>query len=289
MMRLTLAIFTLFCLVAGTVTGCVNTEIPVNGESTGNAEYVLTKALPEVTQQFMTYKIIQPDVTTTSVSDLGFSLGFIGEAAPIDPDYIGMSIPERNEILQVKIATGTIEYTCLDELYPLSPDLPDSDVAIKSSIEFLKSLGLWNDGLVAEEVEVGGTSQGSTSHLLVRFTRYVNGTPLTGPGDKFAIRIGDRGKVVHFLIRYPELEENKKVNILEPSVAFEKLQAGDAVFTLPTDCDIVEIEDVYLGYYLESINDIQEILLPFYVFQGICKDSKGDPIEEFKGWVKAVE
>jgi hypothetical protein len=199
-----------------------------------------------------------------------------------------MSNPEKQEIFQVLTTSGTIEYTCLNDLDPLSPTVPSNEEAVKIATEFLQLTGLWHSDLVANEAVVGGSVDGVTSLLLVRFTRYIDGYPVTGPGNKFGVRIGDHGKVVQLFIRYDELEQDKEVQIIAPSAAFEKLNAGDGVFTLPIDCSTVRITDVSIGYYLESISDKQENLTPFYIFRGECLDSSEGLLEEFTGWVDAV-
>jgi hypothetical protein len=258
------------------------------GESGAKAEFILDKSLPDVPQTIISYKIVQPIVTLESVSTLGARFGFTGNVGPIDPSMIGMSNPEKQEIFQVLTTSGTIEYTCLNDLDPLSPTLPSNEEAVKIATEFLQLKGLWHSDLVADEAVVGGTADGVTTHLLVRFARYIDEYPITGPGNKFAVRIGDKGKVVGFLLRYDELEKDKEVQIIAPSAAFEKLNAGDGVFTLPIDCSTVRITDVSIGYYLESISDKQENLTPYYIFKGECRDAKDGFIEEFTGWVDAV-
>ena len=285
--KLTLFI-SLFLIILLFVSCTGNGTLSNKGGSGAEADFVLDKSLPEVPSKIMSYKIVQPDVTLKSVADLGAKFGFTGKASPIEPSMIGMSNPEKQEIFQVITASGAIDYTCLNDLDSLAPSLPTNDEAVKIATEFLKLTGLWYSDLVADEAVVGGTSGGVPSHLLVRFTRYIDGYPLTGAGNKFAVRIGDKGKVIRLLVRYDELEKDKEVQIIDPSAALNKLEAGDGVFTLPVDCNTVKITDVSLGYYLESISDKQENLTPYYIFKGECRDAKDGFIEEFTGWVDAV-
>jgi hypothetical protein len=288
-MRNKLALFIGLFLLISLFTGCTTSNTPRNlGESDVKAEFVLNKSLPEVPEEVMSYRIAQPVVSIDSVANLGSKFGFMGEAGPIEPLAIGMSNEKTQEILQVNVNSGTIEYSCLSELFPLSPSLPDNTEAVKIATEFLVSVGLWHPDLVADEVTVGGTSEGKPSHLLVRFTRYVDGIPFTGPGNKFAVRIGDEGKVVRLLVRYSEIEQDKAVQTIDPDVAFSSLKAGNGIFVLPADCKTVVINNVTIGYYLETINEKQEYLIPFYIFSGECRDLKGGFIEEFTGWVKAT-
>ena len=284
-----LALFISLFLIILLFVSCTGNGIQSNkGESGAKAEFILDKSLPDVPQSIISYKIVQPIVTLKSVASLGARFGFTGEAGPVDPAEIVMSNPEKKEMLQVKINSGSIVYINDNDLFPLSPALPNNEEAVKIATEFLKLTGLWHPDLAANEAVVGGTSGGVTSHLLVRFTRYIDGYPVTGMGNKFGVRIGDKGKVVGFMLRYDELVQDKEVPIIDPATAFDKLKAGDGVFTLPIDCSTVRITDVSIGYYLENINDKQEYLTPYYVFKGECRDAKDNLIEEFTGWVDAV-
>ncbi|MFA5309481.1 MAG: hypothetical protein WC370_08380 [Dehalococcoidales bacterium] len=260
----------------------------IKGASGAEAELVLATDLPDFSQTVMSYKILPPDVTEASAAALGAGFGFTGQAGPIDPGMIGMSNPEKQEIFQIFTASGAIEYTCLDIVDSLSPALPGNGEAVDIATEFLQSTGLWHADLAAGDAVVGGTFEGVTSHLLVRFTRYVNGYPLTGPGNKFGVRIGDKGKVIRLLARYDELAQDKEVQIIEPEVAYSKLQTGDGIFTFPVDCTKVVITDISLGYYLVSISERQDTLTPYYIFKGECRDAGDNLLEEFTGWVDAV-
>lgn len=289
MKNLTVLFLSVF-LLTGMLSGCVDSDTQSgNAVETGtDVDFVLGKSLPAVPEQLISYSIKQPNVSTDSVATIGAKFGFLGEAGDIDFSMIGMSNEEKQEILQINVNSGAIEYTCLSELFPLSPSLPDEEDAAKIAVEFLQSVDLWYSDLELEDVTVGGTYAGDPSHLLVRFTRYINGIPLTGPGNKYAVRVGDEGKVIRILVRYPELEQSGEVQIISPEIAFNNLKSGKGFFSLPSDCKEVVISHVYLGYYLDTITQEQEYLMPSYIFKGECRDKRGNSIETFTGWTDAV-
>jgi hypothetical protein len=188
----------------------------------------------------------------------------------------------------VYVNSGAVEYTRLSELYESSPSLPDDVSATEIAIEFLKSHGLWHEDLTPEDTAVGGTYNGETSHLIVRFTRNINGMPLTGPGNKFGIRIGDKGKIIRILLWYPEVVVGSNAKTIDLNTAFSKLKTGDGLVNIPFGCKKVVISDVSLGYYLEDITKKQESLKPCYVFKGECLDAQDKYMSEFTGWINAI-
>ncbi len=291
MMKRKISLLVELILIVSLLAGCSIRDIHKTGnlgEAGSEVVFELTGSLPEIPQNVMSYKIIPPGITTDYVSSIGETLGFTGQVSITDSNIITMSKPDAQELLRVYVNSGAIEYTCLSELFPVSPDLPDYEQAIEIAIHFLENSDLWHSDLVVDEVTVGGTAQGKASHLLVRFSRYIEGIPLTGPGNIFAVRIGDNGKVIQLLARYPEIEPDKEVQCIDPEIAFDKLKDGEGIFSLPVDCKKVEINTISPGYYMDIIEEKQEYLIPYYIFQGDCKNSKGDSIQDFTGWVKAV-
>jgi hypothetical protein len=126
-----------------------------------------------------------------------------------------------------------------------------------------------------EKVTVGGTVDTTPSHLLVSFTQYIDGIPLTGPGDKFGVRISDNGEIARALIWHPELMIQGNIQCIDANQAYNSLIMGNKEYAVPTDCQEVIITNIYIGYYLEYILEGQEFVMPVYVFKGECFDSDG--------------
>jgi hypothetical protein len=101
--------------------------------------------------------------------------------------------------------------------------LPDDQGAASIATEFLKQAGLWFPDVEVKEVVVGGTTGPNPAHLLVNFARSVGGMPLTGPGKKFGVRVGDQGEVVSMFVYYPELVPDKAVRVISAAAALDIL------------------------------------------------------------------
>ena len=289
MLATMLSVISIICL-----NGCSNTYVgePITfpqGESYGKAEVVLAASLPETSGDVSVYKIIYPDITVDIVAEYGKGFGFFGEAAFVDAKYIAMSNQETNEIFQINAKTGALEYTSLDKLFQVDSKLPSNDEAESIAIEYLKEVGLWYLDITVEEVVVGGSTNGIPSHLLVRFTRTIDGIPVTGPGNKFSVRIGDQGEVIRVLVWHPELEPCDSISIIKPSTVFENFQSDTENIVVPFDCECVEITEFRLGYYLSSIEGDQEYVLPVYIFEGKCLDCNGEYLQDYLGWTEAFE
>jgi hypothetical protein len=255
-------------------------------------ELILSASLDGLPESVLSYRIVSPVVTVESVAELGARLGFTGEAAPIDDgSYIAMSKPETKDHLWVNTSSGAIDYSCPHKLYPLSPDpLPANDEAVDIAIRFLEQIDMYFPDLAANEPVIGGRISGNPAHLLVRFTRYVDGIPLTGMGNKFGVRISDEGEVARALLHYPELEPYKEVSIKAPDQAFNELKSGGGLLpAIEGYFDKVVIDEVSIGYYLESINKKQEFLLPAWTFSGEFQDTEGNYDGDYTDWVMAVE
>jgi len=258
------------------------------GESKGQAEFTLSASLTDVPNNLLSYRIVHPIVTHESVATIGAKLGFFGEAATIDSSIIGMSKTGLNEILWINAKTGALEYTCVDKLIQTNSNLPGNDESLKIATEYLKQAGLWFPDIEAEMPIVGGSTNGVPSHLLIRFTRSIDGIPTTGPGNKLGIRIGDQGQVIRIQMWHPELEIYKNIEIIGPLEAFNNLEAAGGQTVVPTECNSVVIEDISLGYYMPGTNETQEYVMPVYIFKGKCLDEKGDCLQDYLFWVEAA-
>jgi len=269
------------------LSGCSGSTNLLEGD-TGQAEFVISAYVEDAPSSISTYEIVSPEVSIQSVVELGAKLGFTGEASNIEAETIGMA-NEQNEVLRVNTTTGSLRYSCLDKLLQIDPDLPSYDEAINIATDYLKEAGLWFSDIVAEEVVVGAYFDGVPCHLLVRFSRYVDGIPVTGPGNKFGVRIGDQGEGVEILMWHPELELSTDVETVSPDSALSIIEDGGGSFSVPADCTSIVIKDIYIGYYLSNINESQEYLLPVYVFEGKCYNKDGEYLQDYMDWVEAFE
>ena len=286
MLLLTLVI-TLFLTGCSGITQSTELYYP-QGQSMGQIEginFTLNASLPETQDDIDYYKLVSSDVTIESVKALGNKIGIPGEANWIPSDTIVMS--ELPKMLRVS-ATGHIQYIVEHSLFELDANLPSYEEATMIATNFLKESGLWYDGVLLNNVTVGGTINTVPSHLLVNYSQYINGIPLTGNGSEFSVRIGDEGKIAGAAIWKPNLKLYGKVQCIKASDACNNLMAGNAInLSLPLNCKNVVINNIHLGYYLAPYTEGQEYVMPVYVFKGECLDSDGNFIEKFVAYVEA--
>jgi hypothetical protein len=288
----------------------------------GNPAFELTATDLPANNTMMVYKVENPVVTTDSVREIGGKLGFEGSAGYIDGDTkIAMLDEGAEEVrqLSVWVDSGAVEYAIVypDKLYPPEPpNLPSEEEARQIAIDFLAQSGLLPpdatvDGSYEAEVVTGGTyaiekeaseegvEEGGeigpevveeyVAHLLVRFHRQIDGFPVTGSGNKFGVRIGDEGEVITIIKVWREVTPYNEVVIKTPEQAYQELKSGAGSYYAPLDCEKVVVEQVYLAYWMESLDEHQEYVVPVYEFKGKCLNKDGEYLEDFTGWCEAVK
>lgn len=263
-----------------------------SGESMGQiqqAEFILNTSLPDSLSTLNYYKLVCPKVTIEAVKTLGAKLGFTGEAGTISSGAIVMSSKNGDDSLSVS-NTGRIEYYCEHGLFVLDAELSSNEDAAIIATEFLKELELWFSDVELQEVKIGGTVNTTPSHLLVQYRQYIEGIPLVGNGTSYAVRIGNGGKVVKAAVWHIELETQGTVQCIESFEACSLLMEGKGInFALPSNCDKVTINNIYIGYFIKSHMEAGETAMPVYVFEGECLDSEGNYIQDFRTYIDAVQ
>jgi hypothetical protein len=261
-------------------------NVPLNNVS-DDIDIAVMTPLPETPDYICSYRIIKPDITCQYVTEYGAKFGIVGEPSNTNFGQMTMSNPEKDKILHVYSETGALEYNCPNKLFKVNPELPSDNEAIDIATNFLRGIGFLFLDIDVENVVIGGSTNGIPSHLLVKFTRTIDGFPITGPGSKFGIRIGDEGEIVRVLVWHPEFEQAGEINIIEPYTAVNSLQTKKAYPAAPPDCKSIKIEDISLGYYLSSIDTYQQYLTPAYIFRGKCYNGKGEYLQDYVSWVDA--
>jgi len=143
-------------------------------------------------------------------------------------------------------------------------------------------------------VEEGGETEPEVveeyvAHLLVRFHRQIDGFPTTGPGNQLGVRIGDEDEVITVLKVWREVTPYNEVVIKTTEQAYQELKSGAGSYDAPLDCEKVVVEQVYLAYWMEPLDERQEYVVPVYEFKGKCLDKDGEYLEDFVGWCEAVK
>lgn len=294
---------------------------PIAGPS-GNPGFELAATDLPANNTMMVYKVEKPVVTTDSVREIGRKLGFEGGAGYIDGDTkIAMLDEGAEEVrqLSVWVNSGAVEYAIVypDKLYPPEPpNLPSEEEAGQIAIDFLAQSGLLppdstvgggyeievvtggtyaiEEEVPEEGVEEGGETEPEVveeyvTHLLVRFHRQIDGFPVTGPGNQLGVRIGDEGEVITVLKVWREVTPYNEVVIKTPEQAYQELKSGAGYYYVPLDCEKVVVEQIYLAYWMEPLDQHQEYVVPVYEFKGKCLDNDGEYLEDFVGWCEAVK
>jgi hypothetical protein len=76
--------------------------------------------------------------------------------------------------------------------------------------------------------------------------------------------------------------------ILSEEEAFYDLLQGRGGIELPVNCTEVIVKDVTLAYWINAPSEEQDYALPVYRFKGECLDARGETIEDFIGWTRAL-
>jgi hypothetical protein len=297
-------------------------DFPSVAGPSGNPGFELAAADLPANNMMMVYKVENPAVTTDSVREIGRKLGFEGGAGYIEGEekiaMLDEGVEETRQ-LSVWVNSGAVEYAIVypDKLYPLEPpNLPSVEEAKQIAIDFLVQSGLLPpDATIGDsyeaEVVTGGTyaivkkvpeevlkeggeikpevAEEYVTHLLVRVHRQIDGFPVTGSGNKFGVRIGDGGEVISVLKVWREVTPYKMVAIKTADQAFQELESGAASYYAPLECEKVVVEQVYLAYWMEPLDQHQKYVVPVYEFKGKCLDKDGEYLEDFVGWCEAVK
>ncbi|MFO7774109.1 MAG: hypothetical protein R6V59_09340 [Dehalococcoidia bacterium] len=302
--------------------GGFSVDFPSAAGPSGNPGFELAAADLPPNNTMMVYKVENPVVTTDSVQQIGRKVGFEGGAGYIDRDTkIAMLNEGAEEVrqLSVWVNSGAVEYAIVypDKLYPPEPpDLPSEEEARQIAVDFLAQSGLLPPDAtigdsyetevvtggayaIEEEVPEEGVEEAGeiepevveeyVTHLLVRFHRRIDGFPVTGSGNKFGVRIGDEGEVITILKVWREVTPYRKVAVKTAEQAYQELKSGAGSYYAPLDCEKVVVEQVYLAYWMEPLDEHQEYVVPVYEFKGKCLDKDGEYLEAFVGWCEAVK
>ena len=249
--------------------------------------------MPKCPETVPVYQTIQPNITEEYVKSLGIKFGLNGNVIYGD-DVISMDDDDTDGYLMVFKATGTILYTINDAiLYPSKPaDLPSDEEAMNIAMNILSEKSILPKGDLPSKITAAtGTGCGECCHLLVSFNHVI---PIAGPGAKHGVRIGDGGEVIEVFINPTnplELPVLETVPVKSGEQAFEEMKANKCFFIpYASQTARVQIDNVYIAYWLEGVSISQEYIVPVYVFKGKCFDMSGNLLEgNFTGYIEAIK
>ncbi len=263
--------------------------IPSVAGDVPSVTFELPKTLPAFPDKAMVYRTVKPEVTLEMVTEIGAKLGLTGEAAFSPREATYHMSDSKGTLLSVYPATGAISLATNKLYTTISPELPSFEEAAEIAREFLDERGWLPPGLKVDEVKIGGTSGGMPDHLLVTFDYRIDGFRTTGPGKKFGVRIAHKGEIGYLQINPVKCSPHENVPIKKVEQAFQELKENRK-YTIPLDTTKVMIDSVSIEYWVGSMKEGQEYVIPVFTFKGRSLGESDKLLSDsFTGWIEAIK
>jgi hypothetical protein len=256
----------------------VRSPIGKSVERTSEPQFFLGEnvALPEVPDQLMVYRMLEPKIDAHKVAELAEILGLNGGVEEREERFW---IGDGSFELDVKKATGYMFYADLNRMYTGGPILLSNEEAIELAENFLIEHGLMPPDAelrrtVEDRAQIARINpetgevriiESGSGVIQVWFGRRINGIPVVGEGCTLAVSIAGRD-VVGVYKCWADYVPYKEFPTITPSEALERLKERGTIGWL-TPVKKLEVRGVYLGYHAESKLRFQEYLKPVYVFE----------------------
>jgi hypothetical protein len=234
------------------------------------------------------YQTVKPEITAEYVADLGAKLGLKGDVV-LRPDesYLIHDI-NSSTFLRINLATGGIQYL-VDKISTPSATLPSEDQAAQIASAYLVQHNLLLKDVKLGNVQASEKMNGVTTALAVKFNRTVDGFDLTGPGNKYSVFVGENGIITYMIINPVKYTPKEMVTIKSVDKAFDELKSNQK-FNVALNTKTVTVDNITIAYWLESMTQGQDSIVPVYVFKGQCFDDAGKRlVDGFTGYVNAVK
>ncbi|GAA3946215.1 hypothetical protein GCM10022278_01730 [Allohahella marinimesophila] len=182
------------------------------------------------------------------------------------------------------------------------PRLPEAEKAFVIATEYLLKHGLLPDDALAKpdlvsfhqpmlsefEAKSGRILQSFATSIEVRYPQQWGDLPVTGPGSKLYVALGDGGDVVGVTRMWRSARPtNVMLKTVPAEEAFRQLKVGSHL-SMPVGCATAKIEQFQLAYWSESPKESQRTSLPLYQIQGQCVSETGEGLGGFMGYAPAV-
>jgi hypothetical protein len=187
----------------------------------------------------------------------------------------------------IYLLTGSGSFTYLsgaEEFIPGENKLTKEE-AIKKAKEFVEKIGYQQEyqySDIAENTASSLTETEITSYQ-VFFERKINGLPVFGV-DRISVTINKKGEVYSATIATRSVTKGKKVEIISPMEALNKVKQGEGQVYFDGHAEEANIEEASLVYWMEAASQEQKDVIPMYRLKG--KTEKG---EEINAYVAAIE
>lgn len=194
--------------------------------------FEMDTAYPDVAPAMTIYQVKSVNISEMDVEAIGKLLGINGGAGVVNDGVLGMV--EGTKALNVYTVSGAIWYADTAKLFrsvEKEPRLPSDAETMEIAETFLSSRGLFPgdavvSNVVADEQGEINTSTKEVSNVIktdlqVIFGRKIDDIPVTGPGSKLKVYIGNGGEVTGFYKAWRALEPHSECKIKTPEAASE--------------------------------------------------------------------
>jgi len=270
------------------LTGCTGKYDKGSSVIRWGGKIILNTDLPKFPDKLNYYSTVKPEVTIGWVEAIGDKLG-INDEAEFTSSGNRFIMSEGDEWIEVDTDTGAITIRGIYIPNQTDANLTSSENAAVIATELLEYLGLWADNIELKEVGLRYEGAPIKEEWGVRFNQYIDGYPLVGGSKSLSVIVNMYGTVLSAGYFNPELEYAGEIDCITVQEAYDIFLAGEALGSIisPGFKKIV-IDDVYTGYYIESQTELQEYVMPVYVFEGEYIGSGGDS-EIFRVYVEATK
>jgi hypothetical protein len=236
-------------------------------------------SFPDTPEKAIVFQIKYPEVTAQYAAEIAQKFDVSGEILEGEELFTVVDTVTKNIVEVWK--TGAIWYDLesnayMDVLFNDNAILPSTEEAKQIAINYLEERGLLTDK-VKHYIDIGiggGTTTRHETHYLVTFRYQIGDFQVEGPGFRYAVSIGDKGRVAGVSIFYPQFESYTEVELRTPQEAYNDLVSGKGSW-MNCKGEKAIFDSVSLRYYLAAINEKQEYILPVYVFEGVSYGDDG--------------
>jgi hypothetical protein len=256
----------------------VATYLPDTSED-GQPEVEITVPLPDTPDRAMVYKLKYPSIGAQDAVQLAEKFGITGNILDGEDLFTVVDSGTGNTIEVFKTGAICFELESSEYIETLFNDnavLPSLEEAQRIAVECLEE-----KGLLPLEVKRfikagigGGTNVRHDTHILVSFKYQIGDYQVEGPGFRYYVRVGDKGRVGEVFIFCPQVVPYAEVDLRTSAEASQDLAEGKASW-MNLRGESAVIEKVSLRYYLFPVIDNQEYVLPVFVFEGSGKSADG--------------
>ena len=249
---------------------------------------ILNTDLPEFPGILNYYATVSPEITAEWVQGIGDKMGILDEVG-FTTSGNRFIMSEGDEYLEVCADNGAVTVRGIHIPHETDSNLSSSENAAVIATEFVKYLGLWDDNITLNKVSLRYEDNPGRQEWSVSFRQDIGGYPMVGGAKLFHVIVNPYGTILRAGFYNPELEYAGEVDCITTQKAYQLFLDGEALaFVFSPGFQKIEVNEVYIGYYIESQTELQEYFMPVYVFEGEYTGLQGEK-GSFSAWVLAAK